>query len=216
MTEALTPAEIGKLIAPFLEAGELEAPESIPGVLPVSEPEGLTAQLQTYLDLLLRWNSRTNLTAIRDPREIVQRHFGESLFAGVVLSRRLAPGATLLDVGSGGGFPGLPIQLLRPDLRVTLAESQGKKASFLREAVRSLGLKTEVFSARVETMPAGRLFDAVTLRAVDNMELAIRLASERIARPGWLAVLGESQSPDVSFRFPIPGRESSFLEITER
>src|SRR5580692_1016443 len=117
-------------------------------------PPNLYSQLSAYLDLLLRWNARTNLTAIRDPEGIVCRHFGEGLFCGLRLAERLpAAGSTLLDFGSGAGFPGLPIQLLLPDLRVTLAESQGKKASFLREVVRTLELPTEVWADRVEAMP---------------------------------------------------------------
>src|SRR5271169_2870056 len=89
-------------------------------------PASILPQLSTYLDLLLKWNARTNLTAIRDPEEIVRRHFGESLFA----ARHLDPSSpdsnatTLLDFGSGAGFPGLPIALLRCDIQVTLAESQ--------------------------------------------------------------------------------------------
>src|SRR5580698_9800537 len=104
-------------------------------------PDALYPKLSTYLDLLLKWNTRTNLTAIRDPEEIVCRHFGESLFA----AQHLDPAATtLLDFGSGAGFPGLPIALLRPEIQVTLAESQNKKATFLREVVRSLKRPTEV------------------------------------------------------------------------
>src|SRR6266567_4454726 len=137
-------------------------------------PATLIPQLSAYLDLLLKWNARTNLTAIRDPEEIVRRHFGESLFA----ARHLAPAnldpanpdqgtITLLDFGSGAGFPGLPIALLRPDIQVTLAESQNKKAAFLREAVRTLDLpNVEVWAARVETLPVDRQFRIVTLRAV--------------------------------------------------
>src|SRR6266851_4493562 len=98
-------------------------------------PATLLSRLSTYLDLLLKWNARTNLTAIRDPEEIVRRHFGESLFA----AQHLDPATpTLLDFGSGAGFPGLPIALFHPGIQVTLAESQNKKAAFLREAVRSL------------------------------------------------------------------------------
>ena len=104
-------------------------------------PAGMYSQLALYLDLLVKWNARTNLTAIREPEEMVRRHFGESLFAGVQVGGRVLQDASLLDFGSGAGFPGLPIQLLLPGLRVTLAESQGKKASFLREAVRTLGLR---------------------------------------------------------------------------
>ena len=146
----------------------------------------LLPQLSTYLDLLLKWNARTNLTAIREPEEIVRRHFGESLFAARQLDLNTP---TLLDFGSGAGFPGLPIALLRPDIKVTLAESQNKKATFLREAVRTLNLPTEVWSGRVEAMPAARQFHTVTLRAVDNMAAAIAAAA-RIAPGGQLAPAG--------------------------
>jgi 16S rRNA (guanine527-N7)-methyltransferase len=145
--------------------------------LPLSViPATLLPRLSTYLDLLLKWNARTNLTAIRDPEEIVRRHFGESLFA----ARHLDPDTvSLLDFGSGAGFPGLPIALLRPDIQVTLAESQNKKAAFLREAVRTLSLPTEVWSGRVESMPPARQFHTVALRAVDNMTAAIDAAAPR-------------------------------------
>src|SRR5712675_2223238 len=147
---ALSESAIASLLTPYLS----------------EVPATLLPQLSTYLDLLLKWNARTNLSAIRDPEEIVCRHFGESLFA----AQQLAPNtASLLDFGSGAGFPGLPIALLRPDIQVTLAESQNKKATFLREAVRSLNLPTEVWPGRVESMPASRQFHTVALRAVDNM-----------------------------------------------
>ena len=122
-----------------------------------SVPAGLYQQLSAYLDLLLKWNARTNLTAIREPEEIVRRHFGESLFAGTAARRSaLRRDASLLDFGSGAGFPGLPIQLLLPDLRVTLAESQGKKASFLREAVRTLGAPYGNMGRARGSSPGGR------------------------------------------------------------
>ena len=112
----------------------------------------LYRQLSNYLDLLLKWNARTNLTAIWEPEEIVRRHFGESLFAG----RQVGAAKTLLDFGSGAGFPGIPMQLLWPEMAVMLAESQGKKAAFLREAVRTLGLRSQVWAGRVEKMPVRR------------------------------------------------------------
>jgi 16S rRNA (guanine527-N7)-methyltransferase len=202
---ALTPDRIEALVRPYL----VDAPESL------VVPPALFNQLAAYLSLLLRWNARTNLTSVREPGEIVQRHFGESLFAGVHLDGRLRPGATLLDVGSGAGFPGLPIQLLRPDLRVTLVESQGKKASFLREAVRTLGLGTEVVGARLETMQEGRRFDAVTLRAVDRMEGAVAMARDRVAPGGWLSVLcgPTAAGTDWEERFPVPRRSGAFLGL---
>lgn len=200
----LSQDHIACLLAPYLTATE--------------PPPELFAQLSTYLDLLLKWNARTNLTAIRDPEAIVQRHFGESLFAGIHLTSRLAPGAALLDFGSGAGFPGLPIQLLRPDLHVTLAESQGKKASFLREVIRALGLRTEVWADRVEAMPstAGspRQFDAVTLRAVDQMEKALAEARLRV-RPGGLLVTLVTALPPKADAIPMPGNAPGWVAIEQ-
>ncbi len=148
-------------------------------------PPAILPQLSLYLNLLIQWNARTNLTAIRKPEEIVQRHFGESLFAALHLE---AEADTLLDFGSGAGFPGIPIALLRSDISVTLAESQGKKASFLREAGRTLGLSCSVWPARVEAMPSDRQFHTVTLRAVDHMEAAMEAAVPRASHT--LLILG--------------------------
>jgi 16S rRNA (guanine527-N7)-methyltransferase len=118
----------------------------------------------------------------------------------------------LLDFGSGGGFPGLPIQLLLPELRVTLAESQGKKASFLREAVRTLGLSTEVWAGRVEDMAAARVFDAVTLRAVDHMAAALVAARTRVAPGGLLVTLSAEQKPATE-NILVPGRDASWVSF---
>jgi 16S rRNA (guanine527-N7)-methyltransferase len=181
----LAESAIAALLAPYLDPP--------PNILP---------QLSIYLDLLLKWNARTNLTAIRNPEEIVRRHFGESLFA----ARHLAPGTkTLLDFGSGAGFPGLPIALLRPDIHVTLAESQNKKATFLREAIRTLTLQTEVWPGRVEAMPPERQFHTVTLRAVDKMETALPAAKFRILPGGQLVVLTTaSQAPPEGQLISLP------------
>jgi 16S rRNA (guanine527-N7)-methyltransferase len=195
-------------------------------------PADLFASLSVYLDLLLRWNARTNLTAIREPEEMVRRHFGESLFAGLQLHARLAtpaerapdppsaltinPAPSVLDFGSGAGFPGLPIQLLHPGWRVTLAESQGKKAAFLREAARTLGLETEVWAGRVEDLPpfAGRLrqFDAVTLRAVDKMEQALREARRRVLSGGWLVIFTTQPSTGAE-ALPLPEQAPGWLTL---
>jgi 16S rRNA (guanine527-N7)-methyltransferase len=191
----LSEPAIASLLTPYL----LEAPAFI---LP---------QLSTYLDLLLKWNARTNLTAIRDPEEIVRRHFGEGLFAATHLDPDTT---TLLDFGSGAGFPGLPIALLRPDIHVTLAESQNKKATFLREVVRSLNLPTEVWSNRVEAMPVTRQFHTVTLRAVDNMTAALAAAAPRAAHQ--LILLASSVPtlpPDFSPKplIPMPNSAAAIL-----
>ena len=173
-------------------------------------PDTLYPQLSVYLDLLLKWNARTNLTAIRSPEEIVRRHFGESLFA----AQHIGPYSTLLDFGSGAGFPGLPIAILRPDFTVTLAESQNKKATFLREVVRTLALQVEVWPARVETMPETRKFDTVTLRAVDNMASAIAAACPRVSHHLLLlASTTPTLPPDFSVdsSIPIPTSQSTIL-----
>lgn len=196
----LTESHIEALLQPYLG--------------PDPPPPALYSQLSTYLDLLLKWNARTNLTAIRDPEDIVRRHFGESLFAGLHLAPRLPANATLLDFGSGAGFPGLPIQLLYPELRVTLAESQGKKSSFLREAVRTLALPTEVWAARVDTMPPARQFHAVTLRAVDNMQQALADAQPRVAPGGWLVTLSTEQPPNAEC-IALPGTAPGWLTLQQ-
>jgi 16S rRNA (guanine527-N7)-methyltransferase len=200
----LTLDKIATVLAPYLE-GEV--------------PTQLSAKLSTYLDLLIKWNARTNLTAIRDPEEIVRRHFGESLFA----ARHLLPSATLLDLGSGAGFPGLPIQLLRPEIEVTLAESQNKKATFLREVIRTVGLPTEVWAARAETLPPTRQFETVTLRAVDNMPEALAIAAIRSSRQiAFLATqTPESPSPVIpsfllSQTLPIPESTNRTLQLFTR
>ncbi len=187
-----------------------------PFVAPV--PPGLADQLQIYLELLLRWNSRINLTAIRDPEQIVTRHFGESLFAARVLrdGGAFTPSGntpiSLADVGSGAGFPGLPIKLLFPQIHLALIESQNKKATFLREAVRSLDLKNvEVFCGRAESW--NRTADVVTLRAVEKFESALQAAAHLVRPGGVLCLLiGTSQmavakrSQDSTFHFNDPVR----------
>ena len=139
---------------------------------------------EVYLSLILRWNARVNLTAIRDEEGILKRHFVES----IACARALPAGIhTLLDFGSGAGFPGIPIALCRPEIAVMLAESQNKKAAFLREAVRVLGLSTEVHSGRAEVLRT--VFDCVTLRAVDKMESAVQVAAQLVGSSGWLALM---------------------------
>lgn len=155
-----------------------ELPADSAAGVPVSEerfPSQVYDDLAIYLDLLLRWNAKTNLTAVRDPREIVMRHFGESLFFG----KRLVPEGSVLDFGSGSGIPGIPVQILDRRRSVVLAESQNKKGSFLREVVRTLQLNAEVWSGRVELMPSSRTFRNVVLRAVDNMDSALPVALNR-------------------------------------
>jgi 16S rRNA (guanine527-N7)-methyltransferase len=193
---------IRNLLAPFVTA-EL--------------PEPLIDRLSIYLDLLVRWNARVSLTSIRSPEEIVQRHFGESLFTAEKLSKHLKSDSKLLDYGSGAGFPGLPIQLYLPEIRVTLAESQARKVAFLREVIRTLALPTEVWPKRVNEMEPRR-FTAVTLRAVERMSISIESAASRVQDGGgWIAALIgrdiDTSNHPVAEEFLIPGSEHRRLVI---
>jgi 16S rRNA (guanine527-N7)-methyltransferase len=148
----------------------------------------LTGRFEAYLSLIIRWNTRVNLTAIRDEEGILRRHFVESIACAQALPAGIG---TLLDFGSGAGLPGIPVALCRPEIAVTLAESQGKKAAFLQEAVRVLEIEAVVHSGRAESLSTK--FDCVALRAVDKMELAVRAAGG-LLRPGGLMALMTTRS----------------------
>jgi 16S rRNA (guanine527-N7)-methyltransferase len=148
--------------------------------------ESRLRSISTYIDLLLKWNARINLTAIREPNEIVQRHFGESLFAAKYLLEQKQP-QTAIDLGSGAGFPGVPFAMLAPDVQVTLIEAQQKKATFLRELVRVLNLKNvNVFDKRAESYP--EIADLVMLRAVEKFEEALKMGI-KLTKPGGTVAL---------------------------
>ena len=158
----MTEEKIAELLQPYLAE------------LPASVPNDLFAQLQVYLELLTLWNGRTNLTAIRSEEDVVRRHFGEGLYAIKAVSAGVV---SVLDLGSGAGFPGLPMKLMRPDLTLTLAESQGKKVNFLREVVRELDVQVTVHAGRAEDLVGKQAFDLVAMRAVDNPAKALRTAT---------------------------------------
>ena len=210
----MDPARISALLRPFLDR---------------TLPEVQLQRISTYVDLLLRWNARINLTAIRDPEEIVTRHFGESLFLASHLFP--GPGPTLaethvLDIGSGAGFPGIPIKLWAPDLCLTLVESNHKKAAFLREVIRTLALTDiDVITARAETLiPAHPPADVVTLRAVERFSTILPIAANLVSPSGRLGLLiSSAQLPDIATTvpnlhweapIPIPESESRVLSIS--
>ena len=186
--------------------------------LPALSPQQ-TSQFEAYLALLLRWNTRVNLTAIRSEEGILGRHFVESIACARALPHGIA---TLLDLGSGAGFPGLPIAICRPEIAVTLAESQGKKAAFLHEAVRIMEVSVKVHTGRAETLASQ--FDCVTLRAVDRMEQAVQVAATRVQPGGWLALMTTYADLDTvqvaagdRFKWkepvPLPGSEERILAL---
>ena len=206
---------VGAEVSRFLRRGGLLSPLQL-------------AQISTYIDLLLRWNQRINLTAVRDPESIVTRHFGESFF----LARHLLPAPCdrpsleVVDIGSGAGFPGLPLKIWAPNIQLTLVESNHKKAAFLREVCRALTLTdVNVIAGRAESLighipPA----DLVTFRAVEHFEDILPLASRFLAPSGRLALLiGASQistlitlTPHLSWLPPIqlPRSESRVIAIS--
>ena len=132
--------------------------------------------IQQYMRMLLTWNESINLTAIRDPLEILYRHFCESMYATAVIS---LDNGRLADVGSGGGFPGLPLKILRPELEVCLVESNVKKATFLAEVVRDLQLNgARVLVSRYEEIDEEITpVDVVCSRAVGEFSAFLKWAS---------------------------------------
>lgn len=189
--QAMDTARIAELLRPFLQAPapppSFDSLSFRAGFRPDESALLMQSQLEyisIYIDLLLRWNARVNLTAVRQPDEIVTRHFGESLFAARHLfsAQQALAGDRLIDFGSGAGFPGLPIKIWVPQLPLTLIEANHKKATFLREVVRKLTLtNVDIFSGRAEHY-VGQA-DVVTLRAVERFEQAVPLAL-RLVRPG--------------------------------
>jgi 16S rRNA (guanine527-N7)-methyltransferase len=197
-------AVIDRLLEPFIQLDEMRL-----------------AAISKYIDLLIKWNARINLTAIRAPEEIVQRHFGESLFAANhLLAERSVK--TAIDLGSGAGFPGVPFALLAPAAEVTLIESSQKKSTFLKELIYSLGLKNvKVFCGRAESYSQSA--ELVMLRAVEKFEQVLPLAVTLVSHGGNLALLvGASQidlarglPPQVQWQEPvgIPSSHSRVLLV---
>ena len=201
-------ARIAVLLEPFLDQS-------------LSSPA--LEQISIYIDLLLRWNARINLTAVRNPDEIVTRHFGESFFlarhlfpkpvartfpsaqglspsdsdAGAppiaqVAMSGIPPHPRVLDLGSGAGFPALPIKIWSPNIHLTMIDSNHKKATFLHEVTRSLALMNiNIISERAETLVGKDPFqaDVVTLRAVERFNTVLPLATRFLAPAAHLALL---------------------------
>ena len=135
---------------------------------------------QRYFQELADWNKRTNLTAIIGDREVQAKHFLDSLTVSLAIPENVTAKGTLMDVGSGAGFPGLPLRILWPGLRVTLVESVGKKAAFLRHITDTLGLEgVEVNCQRAETLAHDphlrETFDVVVSRAVADLSTLAEL-----------------------------------------
>jgi 16S rRNA (guanine527-N7)-methyltransferase len=185
-------------------------------------PETGAERLASYGNLLLHWNTRLSLTAIRDEAELIERHLMEGVFA----AQHHPAGTTSLDFGSGTGIPGIPIAICRENLQVTLAESHRKKAAFLHEVVRVLALKAVVHSGRAETLVPGT-FDAVWMRAVERSAAMLPLAATLVDPSGSLCLLGTGTAPRIDASslngfswqwktFPLPGSKDRVLHIGQR
>jgi len=168
------------------------------------EPFGLNlspeqiGQMIVYLELLLRWNEKINLTGIRDRETCVTRHFGESLYLG----RWVGLNGRLLDIGSGAGFPGLSLKIIFPGLSVTLLEPIAKKRAFLKEVARVCGMNSvDVRGERLEDFACGQpapVYDAVTTRAVGHLEELLPLACRCLKSGGDIFLwLGHQQASEV-------------------
>ena len=134
-----------------------------------------------------------NLTSIREPEQIVKRHFGESVFlARQLFDRNLLPsGATVTDIGSGAGFPGIPLKIVCPQISLRLVEAHGRKAIFLKEILRAINLDAEVKNYRAEELAStsAATADIVTLRAVEKFEAILLVAAQFVRPKGKLGLL---------------------------
>jgi len=156
--------------------------------LPASAQRSLVA----YLELLAKWNRVYNLTAIREPARMVTHHLLDSLAVLPALSRLglVARGLRLLDVGSGGGLPGIPLAIARPDWHVALAETSHKKATFLTQAAAELGLANiAVAQGRVEDFRPAQPFGIVISRAFSDLATFVRAARPHLAAGGAIVAM---------------------------
>lgn len=161
-------------------------PELESGLAELGQQIALADPLLAYLALLARWNQTYNLTAIRDPRDMLVKHLLDSL----AMDAHLDGIDTLADLGTGPGLPGIPLAIARPRLQVTLVESNGKKARFLREAVRQLQLgNVQVAESRIEAFAAPGRFDAITARALATLPLILELGGHLLNANGRLLAM---------------------------
>lgn len=179
----------------------------------------LLRQIRTYTETLLGWNEKISLTAVTDPREIVRIHFGESFFAASaagIIDGRLA------DIGTGAGFPGLPIRMVRTGIRLTLIEPIAKKTAFLGEILRNLAIAdATIVRCRMEEIPReDGVFDWITARALGKYQALLGWSQLRVSQNGSIVLLlGESDAekivrdPSWAWREPVrvPGSKGRLV-----
>ena len=183
-----------------------------------SPSANFVAGIQEYIRLLLLWNRTVSLTTVTEFDQILRFHFGESLFA---LSAVPIENGRLADVGSGAGFPGLVLAMVRPALDVTLVESNAKKFAFLNEVIRELILpNARAVRSRMEDVASAEIFDFTTARALGQFDLFLRWSKDHLASSGkvvfWLggddaAAIASKGGWSWCPQVPIPGSKQRFL-----
>ncbi|MBP7370894.1 MAG: 16S rRNA (guanine(527)-N(7))-methyltransferase RsmG [Arenimonas sp.] len=154
--------------------------------------------LLNYLDLLVRWNKAYNLTAIRDPREMLTKHLLDSLAMHTYFTQ-----PNLADLGTGAGLPGIPLAIIRPEAQISLVESNGKKTRFLREAVRHLSLKNvQVYESRAESLHQPEHYQAITARAMDRLAGILAVGGHLLSPQGVLLAMKGPQVNDEIAELP--------------
>ena len=169
---------------PPIEIGTRQIRETL-SPFAISLTEDQISKIREYTLLLLRWNRSVSLTSIRDPMEIVERHFGESMYACKLLP---VENCRLVDIGTGAGFPGLALKIASPGIHLTLIESNKKKCAFLSEVVRTLGFNdVEILPERFEEIrPETVLANIITCRAVGEFKQLLRWSAIALLRRGHL------------------------------
>ena len=196
MTASLLPPDIEPTLRDGLRALSLDA-------------EALAPPLLAYLALLVRWNGTYNLTAIRDPREMVTKHLLDSLVMAPYV-----PDAPLADLGTGPGLPGIPLAIARPGCTVTLVESNGKKARFLREAVRTLKLpNARVAESRAEALAEPGAYTAITARALATLDRIIEVGGHLLAPGGQLLAMKAGTVPEEAAALPAGWQVTAVHEL---
>jgi len=159
----------------------------------------------SYVDLLRRWGSRINLSSVLTDREIIIKHLIDSL----TVAEFMPPGSRVIDIGTGAGFPGIPLSIYDPSLNVTLLESVGKKVAFLRDVKRSLGLNgIDIRHGRAEEVDRGKrgVFDRVTFRALGSIDTVVALGAPYLDIGGEMVIMkgprGKKEWEDYANQYP--------------
>jgi len=171
-------------------------------ISPTAPPEQMVSQFGSYLDLLVKWNQKINLTSEKSSQDILLRHIFDSLQYAPVIS----PKNAIVDIGSGGGFPGIPLKIIYPELVATLIESQRKRCSFLETVISQLGLTAiKVINDRAEKTSPERRVEAVIFRGVSDIKSCLDLATPFLGEGGKVVLKkgleerGELKQPIYSF-----------------